>query len=727
MMEKRIFQVTGMSCAGCALSVETILKSQNGVKDAGVNFASSTVWVEYDPKTISEESLRDAVRSIGYDLIIEEPDEGANLNEDTAQKLRKRFIYSMIFSLPIIVLQMFFFTWKFTPWIALVLSTPVVFWFGRQFHIIALKQIRHFSTNMDTLISVSTTISYFYSLFAVLFSNYLASKGVELHLYFESAAMIITFVLLGKWLEEKAKGKTSSAIKKIMGLQPQTALVKENGEFVEKHLSQIVIGSVIMVKPGERIPVDGTVQNGHSWVDESSITGEPIPVEKSAGKKVWAGTMNQNGVIHIVAEQIGSASVLGKIIKAVNEAQNSKPKVQKLADKAASIFVPIIIIIAIATFAIWATVAPDMAFTHGLIAAIAVLAIACPCALGLATPTAIMVGIGKAAQKNILIRDADSLELSCKINTVVFDKTGTLTEGRPEVTLINWYSNDDIHHSILKKIEQHSNHPLATAIFNYINADISSFTLDNIIEKPGKGIEASYNGKIYRVGSLSYLKDNGIVSNEPETLNKYNGTAIGFSENNNLLAIIIISDRLKESARSSILALKQKGVEIVMLSGDSSESVDIIAKELGIDTYQKGMLPNEKSKYINQLREQGKVVAMVGDGINDTEALSLADISIAMGKGTDIAMDASQVTIMKNDLIAVAELIEISRQTVRTIKQNLFWASIYNLISIPIAAGVLYPFTGLLLDPMIAAMAMAFSSVSVVSNSLILKSKKITL
>lgn len=724
-MEKRIFQVTGMSCAGCALSVETILKSQDGVKDAGVNFASSTVWVEYDTRTISEESLRNAVRSIGYDLLIDEQDEKANHNEDIALKLRNRFVYSLIFSLPIIVTQMFFPSWVFSPWIALILSTPVVFWFGRQFHIIALKQLRHFSTNMDTLISVSTTISYFYSLFAVLFSKFLLSKGVEFHLYFESAAMIVTFVLLGKWLEEKAKGKTSSAIKKIMGLQPHTALVKANGEFVEKPISQIELGSVVLIKPGERIPVDGTVQDGHSWVDESSITGEPIPVEKSAGEKVWAGTMNQNGAIQVVAEQIGSESVLGKIIRAVNQAQNSKPRVQKLADKAASIFVPIIIIIAILTLATWAIASPDKAFTHGFIAAIAVLAIACPCALGLATPTAIMVGIGKAAQKNILIRDADSLELSCKIDTVVFDKTGTLTEGRPEVTHLDWYSNESIHHSILKKIEQHSNHPLASAIFNYIDADTSSVELDYLVEKPGKGIESIFNGKTYRVGSISYLKDSGIISKEFKTNKGYDGTIIGFSEDTNLLAVIGISDKIKESAKRSINALKQKGIDVVMLSGDSSGSVDAIAMELGITTYQKGMLPAEKSKYISQLKEQGKKVAMVGDGINDTEALSLADISIAMGKGTDIAMEASQVTIMKTDLTAVAELIEISRQTVRTIKQNLFWASIYNLISIPIAAGALYPFTGLLLDPMIAALAMAFSSVSVVTNSLILKAKQI--
>jgi len=399
-MESKIFQVTGMSCAGCAISVETILKSQPGVLDAGVNFASSTVWVNFDSTITSPESLRNAVRSIGYDLLIE-----SNKHDFDAEKkqhintLRNRFIYSILLSIPLMVVQMFFKHWSYTPIIALILSTPVIFWFGRQFHVNAFKQLKHFKANMDSLISISSTIAFLYSIAAILLKDNFQYRGLTPHLYFESAAMIITFVLLGKWLEERAKGKTASAIKKIMGLQPQMVWVKQNDSVEEVPLTEVRKGMDVLVKPGERIPVDGTVTEGHSWVDESTITGEPLPAEKSINQKVWAGTINLNGLLYIRAEQIGSESVLGKIIETVTNAQNSKAPVQKLADKVAGVFVPIIIAISILTFTAWLVVAPSLAFSHGIIAAISVLAIACPCALGLATPTAIMVGIGKAAQK----------------------------------------------------------------------------------------------------------------------------------------------------------------------------------------------------------------------------------------------------------------------------------------------------------------------------------------
>jgi len=724
-MENRIFQVTGMSCAGCAISVESILKSQQGVKDAGVNFASSTVWVSFDNSITSPERLRNAVRSIGYDLVIDT--DMQSIDSDKKHQviiLRNRFIFSLILSIPLMTLQMLFMHWSYIPFVALILSTPVVFWFGRQFHITAFKQARHFKANMDTLISISSTIAYFYSVFAIIFQDYFISKGVTPHLYFESAAMIITFVLLGKWLEEKAKGKTASAIKKIMGLQPQMAWVKQNGNIIEVQLTEVKKGMVVMVKPGERIPVDGVVIDGHSWVDESAITGEPIPAEKSINQKVWAGTMNLNGILYVETEQVGSESVLGKIIETVNNAQNSKAPVQKLADKVAGIFVPIIILMSILTFTIWLVIAPGLAFSHGLIAAISVLAIACPCALGLATPTAIMVGIGKAAQNNILIRDAQSLEQACKIDTMVFDKTGTLTEGRPTVEAIEWFENDQKYRILLSAIEQHSNHPLAKSITQYIGLVDKNINFDTITEEPGKGLQATIDGSLFRVGSLEYLNQVGVNYNGSQKAKGHN-TLIGFAEENRLVALIIVSDKVKSTAKTTISKLISLGIEPIILTGDSSNNIERIANDAGIAKFEKGLLPADKSKYIANLKAQGKRVAMVGDGINDTEALSIADVSIAMGKGSDIAIDASQVTILKTDLSAIPELITISKQTVKTIKQNLFWASIYNLISIPIAAGVLYPFTGILLDPMIAALAMAFSSVSVVTNSLILKAKRI--
>ncbi|HQE55486.1 heavy metal translocating P-type ATPase, partial [Tenuifilum sp.] len=499
-MESKIFQVTGMSCAGCAISVETILKSQPGVLDAGVNFASSTVWVNFDSTITSPESLRNAVRSIGYDLVIESVKHDIEAEKiKHINTLRNRFIYSLLLSIPLMVVQMFFMHWSYTPIIALILSTPVIFWFGRQFHINASKQLKHFKANMDSLISISSIIAYLYSIVAIVIKGNLQYRGITPHLYFESAAMIITFVLLGKWLEERAKGKTASAIKKIMGLQPQMVWVKQNESIEEVPLTEVKKGMNVMVKPGERIPVDGIVTEGHSWVDESTITGEPIPAEKSINQKVWAGTINLNGLLYIRAEQIGSESVLGKIIETVTNAQNSKAPVQRLADRVAGIFVPIIIVISILTLAAWIVIAPGLAFSHGIIAAISVLAIACPCALGLATPTAVIVGIGKAAKKNILVRDAESLEHACKIDTIIFDKTGTLTEGRPTVESINWFHHDDKYPSILGMIEQHSNHPLAKSIVELIGASSRIFTIESFSEETGKGVKAVVDGKIYRV------------------------------------------------------------------------------------------------------------------------------------------------------------------------------------------------------------------------------------
>lgn len=724
-MESKIYKVEGMSCAGCAISVETILKKQEGVTDAGVNFSSNTVWVNFDNKRVSPSQLRDAVRSMGYELIIDEGKEQTLQTTSYASGLKKDFLLSLALSIPTLGLSMFFMEWKTTPWLALILSTPIVFYFGKRFHRNALKQARHFSANMDTLISLSTIVAHVYSLFTVIYPSFWLNRGIIPHLYFESAAMIITFILLGKWLEERAKGKTASSIKKIMGLQPQFAWVKRKESFVEVPLSSIAKGDVILVKPGERVAVDGFIESGNSWIDESSITGEPMPVEKKSGDKVWAGTINQNSIITIEATQVGSESVLGKIIETVSQAQNSKASVQKIADRIAGVFVPIIILLSIVTLLAWVVLAPDLGFSHGVIAAITVLAIACPCALGLATPTAIMVGIGKAAQKNILIRDAKSLELTNRVTTVVLDKTGTITEGRPVVTSIEWFDTKTKYSSILKEIEDQSNHPLAKSISSYLGNIAAKLKFDSIEEIPGKGMVATINSVTYRVGNINYLLETGV--NLPALASSYGQpqSQIGFSEGSRLIALITVSDTIKDSAKKAIDNLRLQGIRVTMLTGDNEASAKQAAKEIGIDDYKAEQLPAGKSAYIRECQANGEVVAMVGDGINDTEALSIADVSIAMGKGSDIAMDVAQVTILKSDLGAITELITISKQTVRTIKQNLFWASIYNLLSIPIAAGVLFPLTGVLLDPMIAALAMALSSVSVVTNSLLLQVRNI--
>ncbi len=724
-MESKIYKVEGMSCAGCAISVETILKKQEGVSDAGVNLSSNTVWINFDDKRVSPSQLRDAVRSMGYELIIDEGQEQTLQTSTYASGLKKDFLLSLALSIPTLVLSMFFMEWKATPWLALILSTPVVFYFGKRFHRNALKQAKHLKANMDTLISLSTNVAYVYSLFTVIHPGFWLNRGITPHLYFESAAMIITFILLGKWLEERAKGKTASSIKKIMGLQPQFAWVKHKEGFVEVPLSSIAKGDVIMVKPGERVAVDGFIVSGNSWIDESSITGEPMPVEKKIGDRVWAGTINQNGIITIEATQVGSESLLGKIIETVSQAQNSKASVQKIADRIAGVFVPAIILLSLVTLLAWVLLAPDLGFSHGVIAAITVLAIACPCALGLATPTAIMVGIGKAAQKNILIRDAESLELTNRVTTVVLDKTGTITEGRPAISSIEWFENETKYSSILKEIEDLSNHPLAKSISNYLGYIAAKPTLDSAEEIPGKGMVATIKNVTYRVGSINYLLESGVNIPASASNTGQPQSQIGFSEDSRLIALVTVSDTIKGSAKKAIEDLKRQGIRVTMLTGDNEASANQTAKQIGIDEYKAGLLPTEKSAYIRECQANGEIVAMVGDGINDTEALSIADVSIAMGKGSDIAMDVAQVTILKSDLGAITELLTISKQTVRTIKQNLFWASIYNLLSIPIAAGVLYPLTGVLLDPMIAALAMALSSVSVVTNSLLLQVKKI--
>lgn len=730
---RKNFPVLEMTCAACAVSVESMLKSLEGVKDAGVNFANQDAWVEYDPDSTGPEKFQATVRAIGYDLIITEENKN-EIKEAAGLKhyslLKNRTLWSSVLSVPIVIIGMFFMDLPMGNYIMMILSTPVIFYFGRSFFINAWKQARHGKANMDTLVALSTGIAWLFSVFNTFFADFWHKRGTHAHVYFEAAAVIIAFISLGKLLEEKAKSNTSAAIKKLIGLQPKTVtIVLDHDETKEVPVETVQKNAILLVKPGEKIPVDGIIIQGSSFVDESMITGEPLPVEKNLGKQVFAGTINQKGSFRFKAEKIGSETFLAQIIKMVELAQGSKAPVQKLVDKIAGIFVPIVIVIAVLTFIVWLLWGGHNAFAYALMNAVTVLVIACPCALGLATPTAIMVGIGKGASNNILIKDAESLELSHKINAMVLDKTGTITEGKPEVTELIYNDDANIHElqSILFAIESQSEHPLAEAVVRYFNTIPSATVpIDKIESITGKGIKASYKKHHYMVGSPAMMKENGIsvdtvLQNKIEILQKQAKTVILFAEDTHAKIIIAITDQIKQSSKHAIDQLRKMGIDVYMLTGDNEQTAKAIAEEVGIKEYKAEVLPAEKASFIEQLQSNGKTVAMVGDGINDSHALAIADVSIAMGKGSDIAMDVAKMTLITSDLNSIPQAIKLSKQTVATIKQNLFWAFIYNIIGIPIAAGLLFPFTGFLLNPMIAGAAMALSSVSVVGNSLRLR------
>ena len=728
------FPVSGLSCASCAANVEKTLNNQPGIKSASVNYASSTVWIEYNPETTSPKGFRRVVQSTGYDIITDQVE--ANLLQEAIRReseiLKWKTIGASVFTIPIVILAMLLMHFPYADWIMLVLATPVVFWFGRSFFVNAFKQLRHGTSNMDTLVALSTGIAYFFSLFNTVFPHILMTGDTHPPVYFEASAVIIVFILLGKLLEEKAKASTSSSLKKLIGLQPDTVtLVKENGEEQILSVSEIQIGNLLRVRPGDRIPVDGLVVSGSSYVDESTITGEPLPVGKSSGQKVFAGTINQKGSFEIKAQKVGSDTLLSGIIRLVQEAQGSKPPVQKLVDKVASVFVPVVIVLSVLTFATWMLLGGSNSLPQALLAMVSVLIIACPCALGLATPTAIMVGIGKGAEHGILIKDAEGLELSHRVDTLVLDKTGTITQGKPAVTDWLWIAGDEskLKQTILS-IESLSEHPLAEAITNHlIDQDIQKVSVANFHSLTGRGVSASSNGHNYLIGNESLMVENGVlpadeINKKTLELQEMAKSVIFISQNSELAAIIAIADEIKPTSANAIKKLKKNGIEIHILTGDNENTAASIARQTGVENYKAGLLPADKAEYIRNLQRLGKIVAMVGDGINDSLAMAQADVSIAMGSGTDIAMDIAKMTIVSSNLEAILIAFELSKQTIRTIKQNLFWAFIYNLIGIPIAAGILFPFTGFMLNPMIAGGAMALSSVSVVSNSLRLRFRK---
>ncbi|RZF59318.1 heavy metal translocating P-type ATPase [Sphingobacterium corticibacterium] len=730
---RQSFPVLHMTCAGCAVSSESTVKALSGVLNASVNFANSTLTVEYLPNMIDASAIQKALQDIGYDLFLEDESSQQEtleaIHAKKYKKLKNKTIWAIILTLPVVVIGMFFMHMPYGNEIMWLFSTPVVLWLGKDFFVNAWKQAKHRSANMDTLVALSTGIAYIFSVFNMLFPEFWLERNLEPHVYFEAAAVIIAFILLGKLLEEKAKGNTSSAIKKLMGLQPKTVvLIHPDGTEKQVAIDDVNVDDVILVKPGEKIAVDGMVTSGNSYVDESMLSGEPVPVQKKEHEKVFAGTINQKGSFQFKATKVGKETMLAQIIKMVQDAQGSKAPVQKLVDKIAGIFVPIVIGIALITFILWLVLDTNEGLIHGLLAAVTVLVIACPCALGLATPTAIMVGVGRGAEGGILIKDAESLELAKKVDAIILDKTGTITEGKPEVTEVQWLRDSDADKNVLFSLEKQSEHPLADAVVKHLeNSPI--LPLSSFESITGKGAKAVYEGKDYYAGNKKLLAENNIpIASElqqyADTWSAQSKTVIWFANNTEALAVLAISDKIKDTSIEAIRQLQDMGIELYMLTGDNETTAKAIAEQTGIAHYKAEVLPQDKADFVKKLHQQGKIVAMVGDGINDSTALAIADVSIAMGKGSDIAMDVAKMTIISSDLKKIPEAIKLSKQTVATIKQNLFWAFIYNLIGIPIAAGILYPLNGFLLNPMIAGAAMALSSVSVVSNSLRLKWKQ---
>ena len=806
-MKKDTFTVLDMSCAGCAMNVEKKVQSLPGVAHASVNFAAGTLLVEYDPEQISPSRIQAGVQSVGYRVIVPEDnseEQQADAKRSHYKQLRLKVIVAWVFAIPLMVVAMGLMHWRPANWIMLLLVLPIMCFSGRDFYIRAWKMLRKRSLNMDTLVSLSTLVAFLYSVFVTFYPGFFESRGIAAHVYYEAAGMILAFVLLGKLLEERAKNSTGSAIRGLMGLQPKTARVLVEGgseacptaagptmmptpagaisgatmmsspakaiPLTEKEMpiSMLQVGDRVVVRPGERIPVDGAVEDGLSYVDESMISGEPVAVEKHPGDNVLSGTINQHGSLTIKALQVGSGTVLAHIVRMVREAQGSKAPVQKLVDKVSAVFVPVVVVVSVISFILWMIIGGSTYFSLALLASVSVLVIACPCALGLATPTALMVGIGKAAQNHILIKDAYALENMGKVNCIVMDKTGTLTQGKPRVGTIIWTKDpSETELSVFLSGEMKSEHPLADAVVQHLKEKgITPVGLDHFESIPGKGIQFSYAGQKYRAGNLNFVRaaapaaatsaaasatsaaaaatsaaasatsaaaSAGISagSGGPLSLESLLQKAsdwqsegkgvVYFGDQAGILAVAALKDPVKDTTPRALELLGKMKIQVHMLTGDSASTAASVASELGIEHVVSGVLPQEKEAYIQKLQAEGKFVAMVGDGINDSQALARADVSIAMGKGTDIAMDVAMVTLTTSDLMLLPKAIELSRRTVRIIRQNLFWAFVYNTLGIPIAAGVLFPVTGLLLNPMWASAAMAFSSISVVLNSLRLR------
>ncbi len=737
-MVKEIYPVKGMSCAACANSVETILKAQQGVENAQVNYAANNVLIEYDPETVEIEDLGKQIVSIGYELVVGASPETLKKEEAKAYRKQKTgLVVSIAFTLPVFVFSMFVGDFPLKNIILLVLTLPVIFYSGRHFYVSAWKKLKHRTTNMDTLISLGTGAAFLFSLFNTFFPTYLIQWGLEPHVYYESATVIITLILTGNLLETRAKKRSTGAIQKLIGLQPKKARELIDGSEIEVDIEDIRTGDVLVIKPGDKVPVDGIVIKGASSVNESMVTGESLGVEKRAGDKVLAGTINENGSFQMEATGVGSQTLLSRIIEMVRQAQGSKAEEQKLADKVTAVFVPVVILIAIFSFTIWMVFGPEPSFTYAFVILVSVLIIACPCALGLATPTAVTIGIGKAAGMGILVKDASALSKSREMNVLCIDKTGTITEGKPKV--IKWYlsengdqGNEDYLKEVVLSLEKHATHPLANAIVSFLEAQGYKSSLDVIDFKnlTGAGIKGNINNESFLITSLKYVQDNGVVLSA-EFSNKLSTWA------NDLITIVVvvrdgaavaafgIGDKIKENAANAVKGMHSEKIRIVMLTGDNEQVAGYVADKVNIDACYAEVYPEQKLEVITDYQNKNYVVGMAGDGINDAPALAKADVGIAMGDGTDVAMETAPITILKGDLTKILKMIQLAKATNKTIRQNLFWAFFYNVVAIPVAAGILYPVNGFLLSPMIAGGAMAFSSLSVVFNSLRLARKKI--
>lgn len=718
-MAKATLPVLEMSCVVCAGNVERTVSGLDGVVSASVNFAANNITVDYDPKKISLQDMKAAVQAAGYDLVIDTADSARQEAERNAYiALRNKLVVAWVLAVPVMALSM----WGkaiWTEWAAAVMATVLLAYSGMEFYTKAWKMAKAKSANMDTLVAMSTAVAWLFSMFLLIFPDFSESHGMGHYVYFDSATMIVAFVLTGRLLEERAKNSTTSAIRSLMDLQPPMAwLVGDDGTEKEVPTSQIQPGNTIRIRPGGRVPVDGIVVDGNSFVDESMLTGESVQVEKVQGCNVFAGTINGNGTMAVEATKNSDNTVLAQIVAMVREAQGSKAPVQRIADVISKYFTFVVISLAIITLVTWIAIGGNACLSHAIVCAVSVLVIACPCALGLATPTAITVGIGKAAENHILIKDASALEKACKVSAVVLDKTGTVTEGKPAVTGLEISPDTTAGQlGVLLSAEKQSEHPLAADIVSYLEKEgIAPAVLDSFKSVAGKGLEMKANGCSYWAGNSRMAKENGAV---PES--KTNGTTVYFGTDSNLLATVTLIDRTKPTAHDAISRMKDMGLKVVMLTGDNETSADIAAKEAGIEEYVASVLPDDKDKYVQKLQADGHKVAMVGDGINDSQALARADVSIAMGSGTDIAMETAMMTFTTSDLRLIPESLRLSKRTMRIVKQNLFWAFIYNVIGIPVAAGALFPAFGITLDPMWASAAMALSSVTVVTNSLRLK------